>query len=90
MRPGTIAERFRRRPAIVGLAVAAALAATATAVAATSALPPPQVLNYQLYVGGKGKAKSNLAPVTIGYINGQGGPAELQLPTGDERHRERG
>ena len=80
MRPGTIVDLFRRRPAIVGLAVAAALAATATAVAATSALPPPQLLNYQVYVGGKGKAKSNLAPVTVGYINGQGGPVQFNFP----------
>ena len=80
MRPGTIVDLFRRRPAIVGLAMAAALAATATAVAATSALPPPQVLNYQLYVGGKGKAKANLAPVTLGFINGQGGPPNFNFP----------
>ena len=59
---------------MVVLAVVAALTATASAVAATSAVPPPQVLNYQAYVGGKGKANPNLAPVTIGYINGQGGP----------------
>jgi branched-chain amino acid transport system substrate-binding protein len=80
MRPGTIVDLFRRRPAIVGLAVAVALAATATAVAATSALPPPQVINYQLYVGGKGKANSKLAPVTLGFINGQGGPPNFNFP----------
>ena len=45
-------------------------------------MPPPQVLNYQLYVGGKGKAKANLSPVTIGYINGQGGPPNLNFPQG--------
>jgi branched-chain amino acid transport system substrate-binding protein len=56
--------------------------ATATAVAATSALPPPQVLNYQLYVGGKGKANPKLSPVTIGYINGQGGPPNFNFPQG--------
>jgi branched-chain amino acid transport system substrate-binding protein len=82
MRPATIVDLFRRRPAIVGLAVAAALVATATAVAATSALPPPQVLNYQLYVGGKGKANPKLSPVTIGYINGQGGPPNFNFPQG--------
>jgi branched-chain amino acid transport system substrate-binding protein len=80
MRPGTFAERFRRRPAIVGLAAAAALAATATAVAATSAVPPPQLLDYQRYVGSKGKANPKLAPVTIGYINGQGGPVQFNFP----------
>ena len=80
MRPARIVEIVRRRRATVGLAVAAALVATATAVGATGALPPPQVLNYQLYVGAKGKAKSNLAPVTVGYINGQGGPPNFNFP----------
>src|SRR5512138_2567850 len=80
MRPARIVEIVRRRRATAGLAVAAALVATATAVGATGALPPPQVLNYQLYVGGKGKAKSNLAPVTLGYINGQGGPPNFNFP----------
>ena len=56
------------------------LTASASAVAATSAVSPPQVLNYQVYVGGKGKAKANLAPVTIGYINGQGGPPNFNFP----------
>jgi branched-chain amino acid transport system substrate-binding protein len=60
--------------------VAAALTVTATAVAATSAAPPPQVLDYQAYVGAKGKAKSNLSPVVIGWINGQGGPPNFNFP----------
>jgi hypothetical protein len=80
MRPARIAEVVRRRRATVALAVAAALVATATAIGATGALPPPQVLNYQLYVGGKGKAKANLAPVTLGFINVQGGPPNLNFP----------
>ncbi len=70
----------RRRRAIVVLAVAAALTAIATAVGATRRGPPPQLLNYQAYVGGKGKAKANLSPVTIGYINGQGGPPNFNFP----------
>ena len=40
----------------------------------------PPVLNYQLYVGGKGKANPKLAPVTIGFINGQGGPPNFNFP----------
>jgi branched-chain amino acid transport system substrate-binding protein len=80
MRSAKIVRAVRRRHTTVVLAVAAALTATATAVAATGAAPPPQVLNYQLYVGGKGKAKSNLAPVTIGFINGQGGPPNFNFP----------
>jgi branched-chain amino acid transport system substrate-binding protein len=57
------------------------LTAMVTAVGATGAVgPPSQLLDYQLYVGGKGKAKPNLAPVTIGYINGQGGPVQFNFP----------
>ena len=80
MRPARIAEVVRRRRATVVLAIAAGLVAAATAFGATSALPPPQVLNYQAYVGGKGKAKANLAPITLGYINGQGGPPNFNFP----------
>ncbi len=80
MRPARIVEIVRRRRATVVLAVAAALMATATAVAATGAAPKPIVLDYQAYVGGKGKAKANLAPVKIGYINGQGGPPNFNFP----------
>jgi branched-chain amino acid transport system substrate-binding protein len=50
------------------------------ALAATGAAPPPQVLNYQVYSGGKGKAKASLAPVTLGFINGQGGPPNFNFP----------
>ncbi len=81
MRPSNIVAVVRRRRATVFLAVAAALVAAATAFGATAALPPYKlVLNYQAYVGGKGKAKANLAPVTIGYINGQGGPPNFNFP----------
>jgi branched-chain amino acid transport system substrate-binding protein len=80
MRPGNTVEVARRRRATVVLAVAAALTAATTAVAATGAAPKPIVLDYQAYVGGKGKAKANLAPVTIGYINGQGGPPNFNFP----------
>jgi branched-chain amino acid transport system substrate-binding protein len=80
MRHARIVELVRRRRATLALAVAAALTATATAVAATSAVSPPQVLNYQVYVGGKGKANPRLAPVTIGFINQQGGPPNVNRP----------
>ncbi len=80
MRPATIAENLRRRRLMAVLAVVTVLTATASAVAATSAVSPPQVLNYQLYVGGKGRANPKLAPVTIGYINGQGGPVQFNFP----------
>jgi len=80
MRPANLVESLRRRRAGVVLAVAVALTATATAVAATGAAPPRQVLDYKVYVGGKGKAKSNLSPVVIGWINGQGGPPNFNFP----------
>jgi branched-chain amino acid transport system substrate-binding protein len=81
MRPANFVAVVRRRRATIILAVAAALVAAATAFGATAALPPYKlVLNYQAYVGGKGKAKANLAPVTIGYINGQGGPVQFNFP----------
>jgi branched-chain amino acid transport system substrate-binding protein len=65
---------------MAALAVAIMLTAAASAVAATSAVSPPQVLNYQVYVGGKGKANPRLAPITIGFINGQGGPPNFNFP----------
>ncbi len=53
----------------LGVSVAAAVAATA---------PSGTVLNYSTYVGGKGKAKGT--PITIGFINGQGGPPNFNFP----------
>jgi branched-chain amino acid transport system substrate-binding protein len=50
------------------------------ALAATGAAQRSIVLDYQAYVGGKGKAKANLAPVTIGFINQQGGPPNVNRP----------
>jgi len=67
----------RRRTVALSALVALTLVA---AVTATAAAPPPQVLNYNVYVGGKGKAKSNLSPVVLGYINGQGGPPNFNFP----------
>jgi branched-chain amino acid transport system substrate-binding protein len=74
-----IGEIVRRRGSTVALVVLAVLTATAAAVAATGATPR-EVLDYQLYVGGKGKARANLAPVTIGFINQQGGPPNVNRP----------
>ncbi|HET9289409.1 MAG TPA: ABC transporter substrate-binding protein [Gaiella sp.] len=80
MRSAGIVDAVRGRRATIVLAVAAALTATATAVAATGAAPRPQVLDYQVYVGGKGRANPRLAPVTIGFINQQGGPPNVNRP----------
>ena len=85
MRPRSITQSARRRLGLAALAlitlVGAVVTAVATASTATSdALPPAQVLNYQLYAGGKGKANPKLAPITIGFINGQGGPPNFNFP----------
>jgi branched-chain amino acid transport system substrate-binding protein len=70
-----------RRGLALAVTIGACLALSAVAaLAATTAVPPPQVLNYQTYVGGKGKAKAKLSPVTIGFINGQGGPPNFDFP----------
>jgi branched-chain amino acid transport system substrate-binding protein len=65
-----------------GLAVLAAVcvASAASAMAAVAATAPSNavVLDYAKYVGGKGKAKG--APITIGFINGQGGPPNFDFP----------
>ena len=53
----------------LGVSVAAAVAATA---------PGGKVLDYSAYVGGNGKAKGT--PITIGFINGQGGPPNFNFP----------
>ena len=82
MRPASVIQPARRRLAVVALALAA-LATAAVATAATTrshALPPAQVLNYSTYVGGTGKANPKLAPVTLGWINGQGGPPNFNFP----------
>lgn len=85
MRPASVTQLARRRPAFVALAVAALATAVVTAVATAStkrshAAPPAQVLNYQTYVGGHGKANPKLSPVTLGFINGQGGPPNFNFP----------
>jgi branched-chain amino acid transport system substrate-binding protein len=82
MRPWRSLRAARgRRGLALAVTIGACLAVSAVAaLAATTAAPPPQVLNYQLYVKGKGKAKSNLAPVTIGFINEQGGPPNVNFP----------
>jgi len=70
-----------RRGLALAVTIGACLALSAVAaLAATTAAPPAQVLNYQLYVGGKGKANPKLSPVTLGFINGQGGPPNFNFP----------
>ncbi len=80
MRPATSVDNVRRRRAKVAVTALAALTAVALALAATGSAQRLSVLNYQAYVGGKGKAKANLSPVTLGWINGQGGPPNFNFP----------
>jgi branched-chain amino acid transport system substrate-binding protein len=79
MRPAS-SEGTGRRRATVALAVTATLTAAALALVATGAAQRSIVLDYQAYVDGKGKARANLAPVTIGFINQQGGPPNVNRP----------
>jgi branched-chain amino acid transport system substrate-binding protein len=78
---GLLSVARGRRGLALAVTIGACLAVSAVAaLAATSALPPAQVLNYQAYVGGKGKANPKLSPVTLGFINGQGGPPNFNFP----------
>ena len=61
-----------RRLAIVLGAVAVALAITVP-IALSSGSARGPVTNYNVYVGGKGKANPRLSPVVVGAINTQGG-----------------
>src|SRR3990170_2110091 len=74
MRPANIVHLARRKRGTVALLVIVAAVATvvATSEASSDALPPPQVLDYQVYVNGKGKANPKLSPIVIGWFNGQG------------------
>lgn len=93
MRTPAISGRSRRGLIVVlallaalGLLVSAAMGASAkkkpkpkpaAGPVQSNAYPP---LNYSAYVGGKGKAKG--APITIGWINMQGGPPQFNFPQG--------
>jgi branched-chain amino acid transport system substrate-binding protein len=68
--------------------------AASTAAPASQAASPPApassspagsaasgaVTNFQQYVGGSGKASASLSPVTIGWVNQQGGPPSQTFP----------
>ena len=59
---------------VLGLLVAAGVAAAAN--------PQKSVTNYVAYVNGKaGAAKSKLSPITIGYLNQEGGPIVIGKTT---------
>src|SRR5262245_49776563 len=72
-------RRVARPRAIVALVAVVALGVWASVALSGSSGP---VLDYSAYVGGKGKANASLSPVTIGWINGQGGPVTRDFPQG--------
>jgi branched-chain amino acid transport system substrate-binding protein len=60
---------------------AASAAGTPTSAGtSTAAAFAGSVTNYQQYVGGSGAANSSLSPVTIGWVNEQGGPPSQTFP----------
>lgn len=66
-----------------GSSSAAAPAATTSPTSAgtsTAAAFAGSVTNYPGYVGGSGAANPSLAPVTIGWVNEQGGPPNESFP----------
>ena len=78
MRLRTLPRIALAAAAALGLAIPAGISLAASS--AHKAVSPPVVLDYQAYVGGKGKANTKLSPVTIGFINGQGGPPNFNFP----------
>src|SRR3954470_14495285 len=70
------AARGRRGLALV-TAVCVGLGVSAVAGLGANT-PRGPVLDYSAYIGGKGKAKGS--PITIGFINGQGGPPNFNFP----------
>jgi branched-chain amino acid transport system substrate-binding protein len=74
-------------------ATSAPASSSAPAPTSASAVPSPSsagtsaasayagsVTNYQQYVGGSGAANSSLSPVTIGWVEEQGGPPNESFP----------
>jgi branched-chain amino acid transport system substrate-binding protein len=64
-------------PATTAAPSTSAPAASTSPATATSA---GEVTNFQQYVGGSGKANMSLSPVTIGWVNEQGGPPSETFP----------
>jgi len=71
-------------PAATSSAAASSAASSASsptsAGTSTAAAFAGSVTNYQQYVGGSGAANPSLSPVTIGWVNEQGGPPSETFP----------
>jgi branched-chain amino acid transport system substrate-binding protein len=67
-------------PASTGSASAATSATPSSAGSDTAAAFAGSVTNYQQFTGGSGKANASLSPVTIGWVNEQGGPPSQTFP----------
>jgi branched-chain amino acid transport system substrate-binding protein len=59
---------------------AASSPAASSPAASSPAANSGDVTNFQSYVGGSGKANPSLSPVTIGWVNEQGGPPSETFP----------
>src|SRR5512146_1236513 len=67
--------------ASTGPASAAAASATPSSAGSdTAAAFAGSVTNYRQFTGGSGKANASLSPVTIGWVNEQGGPPSQTFP----------
>ena len=70
---GVVRRGARWRALLLPFAAFVVLAAAVGATSALSAVSWKAPLNYATYVGAKGKANSKLAPIVLGWVNGQGG-----------------
>jgi branched-chain amino acid transport system substrate-binding protein len=67
-------------PASSAASSAPASSAPATASSAPAVAAAGSVTNFAQYAGGSGKANPSLSPVTIGWVNEQGGPPSSTFP----------
>jgi branched-chain amino acid transport system substrate-binding protein len=67
-------------PASATSTAASATATPSSAGTSTSSAYAGSVTNYQQYVGHSGAANSSLSPVTIGWVEEQGGPPNESFP----------
>jgi branched-chain amino acid transport system substrate-binding protein len=76
---GTAAGTASGSPAS-GSAASGSAATPTSAGTSTGSAFAGSVTNYQQFVGGSGAANSSLSPVTIGWVNEQGGPPSETFP----------
>jgi branched-chain amino acid transport system substrate-binding protein len=67
-------------PATAATSAPATPAAPATSTSPATTTSSGEVTNFPQYVGGSGQANPSLSPVTIGWVNEQGGPPSETFP----------